>query len=230
MIKLFSPLIKKFESKFFLIYCSFRIPVSEQSTASGGAIQRGDDGWAHAIEKLCSHWKRKSRGEHTFAETSMQRQLSIVEDAEDTETDPESSGESNGGNMTVNIPSPDDQNSHPSPGGGDQSPPGDVSPSADKTKPVPKPRSPAKTGNVFPPMSPLPPSPGFAVRSPTSPPPVFFPPSHEPGSPAVKIPLAPFIPVPPPLPFKSKISSKKSRTKAFHWDVVGSEKVTLSLY
>ncbi|XP_062283153.1 uncharacterized protein LOC133987725 [Scomber scombrus] len=225
----------------------FRIPVSEQTSASG-TVQREQENWAHAIQKLCSHWKRKSRGEHMFLEATTLRQLSIVEDAEDADTDPESSGESSGGNVTNNYPPADYPTSHPSPGGGDRLSAGDVSPSADKTKPVPKPRNPAKTASlvigpdVSPPVIPPPSSPGVALRSPTSPapipchmaltPPPAVPrsPSHEPASPVVKIPPPPNIPAPPPLPFTFKKIFKKNRTKAFHWDVVGSEKIAKSFW
>ncbi|XP_053174031.1 uncharacterized protein LOC128357688 [Scomber japonicus] len=217
----------------------FRIPVSEQTTASGTG-QREQEDWAHAIQKLCTHWKRKSRGEHMFVEleTTTPRQLSIVEDAEDDDTDPESRGESSGGNITNNNNPPVDD-------GGDQLSADHVSPSADQTKPVPKPCNPTKTASqdigpdVLPPVIPPPPSPGVALRSPTSPAPIpchmaLIPhspaTSHEPTSPVVKIPTPPNIPAPPPLPFTFKTLLKKKRTKAFHWDVVSSEKIAKSFW
>ncbi|TMS16885.1 Formin-like protein 13 [Larimichthys crocea] len=41
-------------------------------------------------------------------------------------------------------------------------------------------------------------------------------------------PVAP--PLPPPFPFKLRTNSKKARTKAFHWDVVGSDKIAKSFW
>lgn len=51
--------------------------------------------------------------------------------------------------------------------------------------------------------------------------------NHESGTAAAKGPL-PCIPPPPPLPFKLVSSFGKARTKAFHWDVVSSDKVAPS--
>lgn len=176
-------------------------------------------------------------GEHMFVETTALRHLSVVEDAEDSDTDLESSGGFSSGNMTNNFPPIDYPNSDPTSGGGDHLSAGDMSqsyPSADYKKPVPKPRSPGKTPPV-----PSPPPPVVPLTSPTSPtpspchmaltPPPAVPESlpHEPGSPVVKVPAPPYIPAPPPLPFKLMTDSRKSRTKAFHWDLVGSEKVTV---
>lgn len=223
------------------------MPVPDETTAPG-AVQKERDAWVQAIHKLCSDWKRKSMGEHMFVETNFLRNVSIAEDGEDSDTDLESNGGSGGGNMSFNYPPVDYENADPTSGGGDHVSAGDTSqsyPSADYTKPVPKPRSNGKTavqviGPDISPPSPSPTSPSVvALSSPTSPQPS---PSHtaltssstvseslESGSSAVKTPSRPSIPAPPPLPFKIKTNPRKPQTKAFHWDLVGPEKVKLSL-
>lgn len=220
------------------------MPLPDQTTAPG-AVQRERDAWVQAIHRLCSDWKRKSMSEHTFMETMGLRHLSITE--EDTDTDLESSG---AGNMSSIHPPADYENADPSSNGDDHLSAGDTSqsyPSADITKPVPKPRGSRKTTGqvvrpaILPPVT-SPTSPGVvALSSPTSPQPspVRTSPSpsstvpesldHESGSSVVKGPSPPRVPAPPPLPFRMVTNSKKPTTKAFHWDVLGSDKVTLSI-
>ncbi|XP_042264119.1 formin-like protein 13 isoform X1 [Thunnus maccoyii] len=210
----------------------FKVPVSDQTTAPGD-VQREQDDWVNAIDKLCSEWKRKSKGGHMFMETL--RHLGIDEDAEDTDTDLESSGGFSGVNTTNNYSPVDYPNLVPASGGGDH----DMSqsyPPADYTEPVPKPRSPGKTAvqvvgpDILPfvPSPPSPPSPSHMALTP--PPAVPESLGHESESPIVKVPSPPSIPAPPPLPSKFKTSSRKSRTKAFHWDLVGSEKIAKSFW
>lgn len=207
-------------------------------TTDPGAVQRERDAWVQAIDRLCSAWKRKSKGEHTFAETVTLRHDSIAEDAESSGPDPESNGDI--------YPPVDYENLDPADGGGDGSSAGDGGqspPSADK--PVPKPRSTKKTADKVTgpdtlPAAPSPNSAGVDPVSPTSPQPspirtaftssTSVPESltHESCLPVV-VKGPSHIPAPPPLPFKAKINSRKPQTKAFHWDVVGSDKVTLSL-
>ncbi|XP_040007677.1 formin-like protein 13 [Xiphias gladius] len=216
----------------------FKVPVSDQTSAQG-AVQRERDAWVHAIDKLCSDWKRKSRGEHTFVETESQRHLSIAEEAEDAKTEFESSG--GFGSGTIICPPVDYANADPAPSSGDRL-------SADYTKPVPEPRSTGKaaaqmTGPELLPPVPSPTSPSvLPLSSATSPPtstshaprtssstvPESL--KHEPGSSVVKGPPPPRIPAAPPLPFKLKTNSRKPRTKAFHWDLVGSEKIAKSFW
>ncbi|KAM6982012.1 uncharacterized protein LKV04_012709 [Tautogolabrus adspersus] len=202
----------------------FKVPAPDQPSAHG-AVQRSRDAWVQAIDKLCKDWKRKSMGEHMFVEKQIIRNISIAEDVEDTETEP--SGGSAWDLLSV----------------GDHS---QILPSADYTKPVPIPRSPKKTpaqviepGNS--PPVPSPTSPGvIALSSPTSPQPLPIqtaptPSSTLPESPeritqVVEPPPAPFIPIPPPMPFKFKIGLRKPQTKAFHWDLVGSEKIAKSFW
>ncbi|XP_070766720.1 uncharacterized protein [Enoplosus armatus] len=193
----------------------FRVPVPDQTSAPG-AVQRERDAWVQAIDKLCSDWKRKSMGEHMFVQTKGLRNLSISEDTEDTDL------ESSGGII--------------------------IYPPADYTKPVPKPRSSKTTSaevigpDILPPV-PSPTSPTVAaLSSPTSPQPspsyTALTPStkvpesltHESASSVVKGPSPPWIPAPPPLPIQLKMNIKKRRTKAFHWDLVGSEKIAKSFW
>lgn len=223
------------------------MPVPDQTTAPGG-VQRERDAWVQAIHKLCSEWKRKSMGEHTFVETKALRNVSIAEDAEDTDTDLESSGGFGGGNTSFSYPPADYEDADLASGGGDHISAGDTSqsyPSADDTKPVSKPHSNEKTAvqvigpDILPP-APSPTSPSLVTSSsPTSPQPSpsntaltsssTVPKSldHESGSSVVKGPSPPSIPAPPPLPFRIRTNSRKPRTKAFHWDLVGPEKVKL---
>ncbi|XP_022618790.1 formin-like protein 13 [Seriola dumerili] len=139
----------------------FKVPVSDQTSAQG-AVQRERDAWIHAIDKLCAEWKRKSKDKHTFIETKILQNLSIAEDAEDTNRDLESSGGFSGG--TIIYP------------------------------PVPE-----------------------SLK-------------HESGSSVVKGPSPPSIPAAPPLPFKPRTNLRKIHTKAFHWDLVGSEKIAKSFW
>ncbi|MEQ2284502.1 hypothetical protein AMECASPLE_022251 [Ameca splendens] len=117
----------------------FKVPAPEEAV-SPGAVQKERDAWVKAIDKLCSHWKRKSRSEHMFAESKSLQQISIPEDVND---------------------------------------------SSDSQKPV---------------------------------------------SPVVKESPPLVIPAPPPLPVKLISTFKKSRTKAFHWDLIGSEKIAKTFW
>ncbi|XP_071333419.1 uncharacterized protein [Trachinotus anak] len=218
----------------------FKVPVSDQTSAQGAA-QRERDAWVHAIDKLCSDWKRKSKGEHWFVETKVLQNLSIAEDAEEPKTDLESSGEFSGG--TIIFPPADYVNADPT----SSSDTSQTYPPTDYTKPVPAPRSPGKTaarvvGRDTSPV-PSPTSPGeVTLSAPTPPPPspsrtpltssstVPESPQHESGLSGVKGPSPPSIPAPPPLPFKLKTNLRKVRTKAFHWDLVGSEKIAKSFW
>uniref|UniRef100_A0A3B4ZKG1 Formin-like protein 6 n=1 Tax=Stegastes partitus TaxID=144197 RepID=A0A3B4ZKG1_9TELE len=220
----------------------FRVPAPDQ-TVSPGTVQSERDAWVQAIHRLCSDWKRKSRSEHMYMEIETFRHLSIPEDAEDSDADLESSGGFSAGSTF--YPPVDYGNADPTSRGGDQLSAGDVSqtcPSADYTKPVPRPRLTKKNigRDVLPPI-PSPTSPRApAPTSPTSPPPSSgpagltssstVPESHESGSLVVKGPSLPSIPPPPPLPNKFKTKSRKARTKAFHWDLVGSEKIAKSFW
>ncbi|KAM9351041.1 uncharacterized protein ABDE67_008339 [Symphorus nematophorus] len=232
----------------------FRVPMPDQTT-DPGAVKTERDAWVQAIDRLCRDWKRKSMGEHMFVETMGVQHISITEEAEDTDTDPELSG----GDTNLIYPPVDYENTDPASGAGDHPSAEDTgpgSPSADNTKPVPKPR-PGKTAAqaIGPDISspvPSPSSPGVVVfPSPTSPPPspartAFTPSPTVPQSPAHKlavkvpsppripappnIPAPPDIPAPPPLPFNLGTNSRKPRTKAFHWDSVSSDKIAKSFW
>ncbi|XP_060914068.1 uncharacterized protein LOC132990052 [Labrus mixtus] len=226
----------------------FKVPKPDQPSAHG-AVQRERDAWVQAIDKLCKDWKRKSMGEHMFVEKQILRHISIAEDVEDTETETETETEmelESSGGGSASFPSPPDYKNADSPSSAwDHLSPGDTSqihPSADYTKPVAKPRSPKKTpaqviepGNS--PPVPRPTSPGvLALSSPTSPLPSSIPTAPtlpetpEPIYKVVERPPLPFIPAPPPLPCKFKIDLRKPQTKAFHWDLVGSEKIAKSFW
>ncbi|XP_026188297.1 formin-like protein 3 isoform X2 [Mastacembelus armatus] len=227
----------------------FKVPVTDQ-TSDPGSIQREWDAWVQAIEKLCSDWKRKSMGEHMFGETKILQNLIIEEDIEDTDIDLESSGKFSSGSMAIIYPPINYANADPTSSGGEHLSALDTSqndPSAHYAKPVPKPRRTGKPAlqvigpDILPPV-PSPTSPGEVVLSPTAPPPspsqtaltssstVPEALSHESGFPAVKGPSPPSAPAPPPLPFKLKTISRKTHTKAFHWDLVGSDKIAKSFW
>lgn len=222
----------------------FKVPAPDQ-TAAPGAVEKERDAWVKAIHKLCSDWKRKSRSDHMYMEIETFRHLSIPEHAEDSDTDLESSG----GSI---YPPAEYENADTTSSGGDPSSASDLSqtcPSANYIKPIPKPRQARKTSDqgtgpdVLPPIT-SPTSPHAPVQaSPTSPPPSTcyaglipsptVPESltHESGSLVVKGPSLPSIPPPPPLPpLRLKTKSRKSLTKAFHWDLVGTEKIAKSFW
>ncbi|TKS76637.1 Formin-H Diaphanous-related formin dia2 [Collichthys lucidus] len=198
------------------------------------------DAWVEAIAKLCSDWKRKSMGENMFVETKVLRNISIAEDAEDTDTELETSSE----NIKFNYPPCDYENLEPTPSGGAQLPTGDTDPSNPPVdQPVPKPRSIKKAAGPDIKRGALPPVPTspsvVALSSPTaspqpSPSHYDLPSSVKVPEPPTCVPALPVVPVPPPMPppFPSKLrtNSKKARTRAFHWDVVGSDKIAKSFW
>ncbi|KAM4562758.1 uncharacterized protein PAE49_011106 isoform 2-T2 [Odontesthes bonariensis] len=221
----------------------FRVPIPDE-TAAPGAVQRERDAWVQAIDKLCKDWKRKSRSEHMFVETKTLRHLSIAEDPEDRDSDLESSSEFSGESLI--YPPADNKNVDATSSGRDCLSSGDTSqPSADSTKPIPKPRSTKTAVQVIGPdiLNPIP-SPTSPCATvpivPSSPPPS---PCHtgltssstslesqESSSPVMKMPPPLSIPPPPPLPFRLKTGLKKSLTKAFHWELVGSGKIAKSFW
>ncbi|KAM8754358.1 uncharacterized protein AB9X84_011204 [Acanthopagrus schlegelii] len=206
----------------------FRVPLPEQTSAPE-SVQTERDAWVQAIHKLCSDWKRKSMGEHVFMETMGLRNISIAEESEDSDTDPEPRG----GDTSPPV---DNENADPASSGGDQLQAGDAG-QTDPSKPVPKPRSPRKPSDILPPVPSLPspspasprPSPAHAALtpSPTVPEALYQSPSSMRAPPP-----PPIVPPPPapPLPFRMKSPFKKARTKAFHWDVVTAEKIAKSFW
>ncbi|XP_035501867.1 formin-like protein 6 isoform X2 [Scophthalmus maximus] len=205
----------------------FKVPVADQTSARGAA-QRERDAWVNAIDRLCSDWKRRSRGDHAFQESAIPRNASIAEDAEVTNTDLESGGGFSGGNTRPPVA---DANADPASTAGDGL-------AAGCSKPVPVPRS-GKAGAAAA-QAAGPTSPSVVPRTPPLPQPSHIPltssstvpesVTNESGTSAVKGPSPPSIPSPPPLPFKLKTSSKEARTKAFHWDLVGPEKIGKSFW
>ncbi|MED6239606.1 hypothetical protein ATANTOWER_008553 [Ataeniobius toweri] len=217
----------------------FKVPAPEEAVSSG-AVQKERDAWVKAIDKLCSHWKRKSRSEHMFAESKSLQQISIPEDVNDSNTDLESRSEFAAEN--------DNKNSDSTFRDRDYSYAGETGhsfPSAD-IEPVPRPRISKTAVHVMAGSDHLSP-----ISSPTSPfasvPKVPFSPppspchagltsfssgsdSQKPVSPVVKESPPLVIPAPPPLPVKLISTFKKSHTKAFHWDLIGSEKIAKTFW
>lgn len=159
-------------------------------------------------------------GEQAFVEAKGLIDIRIDEDEEDANTDLEPSGECEDP-TSVSGDRDEGQNS------------------AENLKPVPKPRHNLADAVNIPEPEALPPVASPTVPSPPSPhpspthaaptPSVPEDPACESGSSAVEEPPPPFIPPPPPLPFPLKLFARKPRTKAFHWEEVNPEKVTLSL-
>lgn len=211
---------------------SFRIPASDQTT-SPGAVQSERDAWVQAIGKLCLDWKRKSMGELMFVGMTDVCSISIDEESSDADQP------SNGGFSDVQPSAEAQTANQPTETEEDPEPPSTI-------QPVPKPRS-VKNTAVQNPVPDVPP-PAQQLTPPTtvpsSPPASSVPlpiyaavgPSksapqslgHESGTPVAKGPL-PSVPPPPPLPVKLSSAFGQARTKAFHWDVVSSEKVPPSL-
>jgi len=176
------------------------------------------DAWVQAIDQLCSDWKRKSKNEVAFEEIKGVRHLSIAEYAEDTKPELESSDELGGSDTTY----PEDY-----------------------ATPVAKPLSTKNTDVILPDISPPAPSltspdvlalststfpqpsPSNPIITPSSPGPECL--KQESDTPVV-IGLPPLrIPPPPPLPVQFAMNLRKPLTKTFHWDLVGKEKVTVTV-
>ncbi|XP_076023244.1 uncharacterized protein LOC143013485 [Genypterus blacodes] len=230
----------------------FRVPVTEQSSGPKG-IQEDRDAWVHAIHKLCSDWKRRSRAEHMFTEPMAFQRYSIDEETEDAlqeEGAEDSDLLFNGGNRNSTSPPSDCANADPTCGGGGD---GRADPSAHRATPLAKPRS--FIGPDLP--APLSPSPLLSpVQSPTSPATAeaspalpAHPPSshndptsvstvsesliHNSGSSVEKRPKVPMIPpppLPPPLPSSRKLKPRIKYTKVFHWDPVSRDKIGKSFW
>ncbi|XP_030589439.1 formin-like protein 13 [Archocentrus centrarchus] len=211
----------------------FRVP---DETDHPETVQKERDAWVNAIEKLCSEWKRKSK---SYQKSFLH--MSIPEDTEDNDTDLESSGEFGAGSIT--YPPADNKNVDPAPTGGNHLSGQQTHPPADPTKPTPKPRR-RNSPEIFKSQLPSTPSPScVAPSSPTSTPTL---PCHAVLTPPFTIPASPThvsdslvvtdssptrsIPPPPPLPFKLETNSIKASTKAFHWDLIGSDKIAKSFW
>ncbi|XP_028265570.1 formin-like protein 13 [Parambassis ranga] len=208
----------------------FRVDSPEQPSPLG-AVETERDAWVQAIDKLCSDWKRRSLSRHMSMETMELRHTNIAEDTEDTDL------ESSRGFLYPPADRSDADHAVSS---------GQIHRPAGDTRPVPKPRRHSRKASAHasrpeslspvtpaspasPPPSPCPatPSPCPATPSPSS----RCPQPPESGSTVVRGPLPPPpAPPPPPLPFSPIKNSNKTLTKAFHWDLVGSEKITKSFW
>ncbi|XP_040049664.2 uncharacterized protein LOC120829539 [Gasterosteus aculeatus] len=211
----------------------FRVPLPDEAAAPG-SVQKERDAWVQAIDALCSGWKRKSMDGSNFMKKNRPRHLSIPED---TDSEPESSGKLDDRNTTQSAV----ENVDPPSGGKD--PPSDESrgPSpVGHAHPTPKPRSSKKYNVIRPDVSPPVPSPTpphvsalskTTLPQPLTPSPTKVEPlNHHSGASVVKEPSRPSIPAPPPFPFKFGMKPRKPLTKAFHWDVVGQEKIAKSFW
>uniref|UniRef100_A0A8C7ZJJ7 Uncharacterized protein n=1 Tax=Oryzias sinensis TaxID=183150 RepID=A0A8C7ZJJ7_9TELE len=209
----------------------FRVPIPDPVSVSS-TVQEERDAWVQAISKLCSEWKRKSKCDQFFGEQETSRPASIPEDAEDNSADLESSGGFEG----FAYPLPDYTTKDPT----STSPTSQTPPLTGFSKPVPKPRTPKTAIQVHDVLEPNSSSNSTTPIAPSSSSPPSPPSSSgsvdlkvssmTPGSPVEKRPPPVIIPAPPPLPLRLKRSLKKPRTKAFHWDVIGSDKIAKSFW
>ncbi|KAM9504737.1 uncharacterized protein ACWYII_047463 isoform 3-T4 [Salvelinus alpinus] len=188
----------------------FRVPVRDHSKSTE-AIQRERDAWVQAIDKLCLDWKRKSQSEHIYEDPRV-TDLRIYDNIKYIIEESKSTGRE-GFSVSDPVLGAADQIS-----GGGKVP---RIPTTSPAKAVLKSRSPVKSSvNV--------PVPGSVVV-----------PSHVPvpGPAPVSVPTTlvipgpSFIPMPPPLTFNEP--SRKpltERTRAFHWEKVGSDKIEKSFW
>ncbi|XP_029520959.2 protein diaphanous homolog 1 [Oncorhynchus nerka] len=205
----------------------FQVPVTELSKSTE-AIQKERDAWVQAIDELCLNWKRTSQSEHFYEET---RALRIYDNVKDI-LEENKSIDGQGLRGTDLVSSADNLSA------------GEKIESKPPTSPLPKPCSPVKLlvnvpfpGPVLPP-APAPDSvPGLALVPGFVPVPVLAPvldpvlvPATVPVPIPSMVPAPPFIPMPPPLPFKPSRKPLTERTRAFHWDEVGSDKIEKSCW
>ncbi|XP_041700986.1 protein diaphanous homolog 1-like [Coregonus clupeaformis] len=209
----------------------FQVPVTEHSKSTE-AIQKERDAWVQVIDKLCLDWKRRSQSEHFYEENKALRIYDNVKDI----LEANKSTDRQGLRGTDLVSSADNLSA------------GEKIESKPPTSPLPKPSSPVKLlvnvpfpGPVLSP-APAPGSvPGPALVPGLVPVPVHIPvlapvldpvpvPTTVPVPIPSVVPALPFIPMPPPLPFKPSRKPLTERTKAFHWDEVGSDKIEKSCW
>ncbi|KAK6303327.1 hypothetical protein J4Q44_G00257810 [Coregonus suidteri] len=188
----------------------FRVPVTDHSKSTE-AIQRERDAWVQAIDKLCLDWKRKSQSEHIYEDPSV-IDLRIYDNVKDIVEESKSTGRE-GLRVSDLCLGAADQLS----GGGKVL----SIPTTSPAKPVPKSRSPVKSPVNVPVPSPVPGSVIVPVPVPG--------PVSVPITPVIPAPC--FIPMPPPLTFnKPNRKPLTGRTRAFHWEEVGSDKIEKSFW
>lgn len=231
----------------------FRVPPPEGSNLSG-PVKSERDAWVQALDRLCSDWKRKSFREQFGAAKTPLRNNSIAEEEEEeenSETEPEPSKDINSDANKANSDATPSEISRPVP-----KPRAISSKPSTPKQPIPEPlfknalptspigiRSPLLPQSPFsphsdiilPPVSPAsvnPPSRiGVSPVSSSS----LFPQPLVPVLPVLPVlppapPPPPIVPPPPPLPVKTRTLNRQNVTKAFHWDMVGSEKVSKSFW
>ncbi|XP_068599255.1 uncharacterized protein [Brachionichthys hirsutus] len=196
----------------------FRVTVPDQTTSTV-ALSKERDAWVEAIENQCSKWRRRSKVADTLPERESLRNISIADEAENANAERETNGGLGVSDTIPGFPLVDYEVPDPASGGGggallsaggtSQSRPSAPLPKCRIGKAAPPPQTPPTVPEAPPPGS------GSAGGRPPSPP----------GIPAPPAPPAP----PPPLPLKKKHSAK-TRTKPFHWDVLGSDKMETSFW
>ncbi|XP_019721880.1 formin-like protein 13 [Hippocampus comes] len=171
----------------------FRVPPSSQPLP--GAVQTERDAWVHAISKLCSDWKRKSKSERMFMGGESLRHLSIAEDVgeDNNDSDLESAGEDL--YEDPNLAGEMNQSSSP------------------EIPDVPKQAAPDPT-----------------LSHPGPPPSSMDPKNNQTGSQEDTVSSTKTIPPPPPLPLRFNLSPRNIHTKAFHWDLIGPDKIAKSFW
>ncbi|XP_068191975.1 uncharacterized protein [Antennarius striatus] len=228
----------------------FRMMVPAPASPST-ALQNERDAWVEAIHKLCLEWKRKSTtedakdAEDDFPEMTSLRNISITEERENTISDLESSGSYSNRDTIPVFPAVDNKIAEPTIIIENPNPPsiienpnpptgeGGLLTAIDTSQTLPVAKSRTKRPLPLAPSSPVHPSP---PPTPVRVPPTVPEPVTDSGSVEVSPPLPPSIPapplpppVPPPLPIKKRYSGK-TRTKVFHWDVVGLGQIEKSLW
>ncbi|KAJ0064811.1 hypothetical protein NL108_015587, partial [Boleophthalmus pectinirostris] len=199
----------------------FRIPPQEAANISI-SVKSERDAWVQAIEKLCTDWKRKSSA--GGPRTSL-RHTSIAEEEEEEDSETEQEPASTVANNDADNATSANVNSEPiytSP----FSPHSTVILAPDSpTTPTLPPRLsdvPNSNSDSHPqPLDPVLPSSAPSPSPPPLPPPAF----SDPTPPQSVIPPPP---MPPPLPMKPK--PQTNLTKPFHWDVIGPDKVSKSIW
>ncbi|XP_077432544.1 uncharacterized protein LOC144058132 isoform X2 [Vanacampus margaritifer] len=191
----------------------FRVPPSSQPLP--GAVQTERDAWVQAVSKLCSDWKRKSKSERMFVGGESLRHLGIAEDeGEDNNGSDDNGSDDNGSDDNGSDDNGSDDN-------------GSDLESADEDV-YEDPNVAHQTSQV--PDVPTQTAPDPTPSHPGPPPSNLEPPNNVADSIGDKVPSTKTIPLPPPLPFRFKISPRQNRTKAFHWDIVGPDKIAKSVW
>ncbi|XP_046895459.1 formin-G isoform X2 [Hypomesus transpacificus] len=225
----------------------FRVPVNEW-VKSAQAVQTERDEWVLAIDNLCLEWKRKSLSKSMNEDRAAKQVYDSSGDTDERSTVSEAASNFSSDGCLLRSGGERDQSTPlalfgrrgsntpqisastsdaPSPSSTNPSYALPVSSSSRHT-----PTSPVDSNGLVP-TSPgpvlIPTSPG-PVLIPTSPGPVLIPTSPVRLLPSREAPPPPNIPLPPPLPSNLVFKPSSKRTKAFHWDIVSSDKIEKSFW